>query len=106
MWIDKNNYVIRCDCGDLRHLISLWFSPEQDFPDYDELEISLVIEDAGFWKRIKNAILYVFNQRKFWHYGEIMINLWNKDGQKELEGLIKFLQKYLERSKKRRKITI
>ena len=106
MWIENDEFIIRCECGDLSHPVHLVFWAER-YPETEEifkrkfidLDIYLEIENVGFWKRIKNSFLYIWKQRKFWHYGEINLNLLSEKGQGEVIGLIEFLQKKLKEAK-------
>ena len=106
MWKDKDEYIIRCECGDLSHPVHLCFWAER-YPKaekkfkrkYIDLDIYLEIENVGFWQRIKNAFLYIWKQRKFWHYGDINLNLLGERGREEVMGLIKFLKEKLQEAK-------
>ena len=92
MRIDDNEFILRCACGDLDHRVHLVFDKDEEFSD---LSISLEINDASLWERIKNAILYIFKQRKFWHYGETLQSLKDPADRKELWELIGFLERCL-----------
>ena len=93
MRIDDNEFILRCACGDLDHRVHLVFDKDEEFSD---LSISLEINDASLWERIKNAILYIFKQRKFWHYGETLQSLKDPADRKEIRGLIAFLGRCLD----------
>lgn len=98
MWKNKEEFFIRCGCGDHEHLVSLWFSNDKerygkkDEKIYQELSLSLKIEEVNLWQRIKNAFLYIFKQRQFWHYGEIHLDFQSEHCRKELDDLIKYLK--------------
>ena len=76
MYQDEDEFILRCDCGDPSHPVHLSFGKETlGLPDIDYLAISLQIRNVDLWQRVKNALLYIFKQRRFWHYGDIVINL-------------------------------
>ena len=100
MWIEDGEYIIRCGCGDVSHPI--WFYADighfRDTGPYYHLGIGLQIVDVGLWQRIKNAALYIFKQRKFWHYGDITLDLVNPKQREEIVGLIKFLDNAIKKA--------
>lgn len=81
-------FFLKCACHDPRCLIWFWFSKEENFTD---MGINLNSGDVGFWQRIKNSILYIFAQKRFWYYGDITLIL-DDETKKEIEGLIGFLK--------------
>jgi len=97
MRIDDNEFILRCACGDLDHRVHLLFDKDEE---YSDLSITLEIEDASFLERIKNAVLYIFKQRKFWHYGETLLALTDSADQKELWKLVVFLERCLDEAPK------
>ena len=96
MWTNKDEYILRCNCGDIRHLVHLYFGLD----DYD-LCITLDVQEVSIFQRIKNAFFYIVNQRKFWHYGDIVLTPGNPKSDQELSGLIEFLQRAQKESSKR-----
>jgi len=97
MRIDDNEFILRCACGDLDHRVHLLFDKDDEWGD---LSITLEIENTSFWERIKNAILYIFKQRKFWHYGETLQSLKDPADRRELWELIGFLEGCLDETPK------
>jgi hypothetical protein len=93
---DENEFIVRCGCGDLSHLVHLSFWKEDD-----ELIIGLKIEDASLGQRIKNAILYILKQRKFWHYGETLVFLNRAEELKEIKDLRAFLNRIIKQVEKK-----
>jgi len=111
MWQDEDEFVIKCQCGSLDHLVRLhfWASPylvetrEKERMEHLDLDIFTQASDWNFMRRLKNAFLYIFKNRKFWHWGETNLNLLDDRGISELEGLIDFLQSKLEKAKELKK---
>ena len=101
MWIDDGEYIIRCGCGDPSHPVWLSFETwHYKGVEHQELNIQMHIDDAGFWGRLKNAVFYLFKNRKFWHYGCVSLDLNVSIENKEVRGLVKFLNSCLELAKK------
>jgi len=99
MWQNEEEYIVRCDCGGLDHLVHLEFYWWGD-PEYAELSIHMIPDGGTLWERIKKAFWFVVRQNKIYHYGDVEIDLISEKGRKEVAGLISFLQKVLEQSKK------
>jgi len=53
--------------------------------------ISLNSGEVGLSRRIKNALLYIFAQRRFWYYGDICLIL-DDDTREEINKLAEFLK--------------
>jgi len=100
MWQDDDEYLIRCGCGHFNHLIQLW----AHLDDMEELPEHLYFSfrneyQPTLWGRIKDSFRYAFNRRDCLLQDEILIRLDTKDGRKEVEGIITFLEKVLKQSK-------
>jgi hypothetical protein len=98
MFIEKDEFIIRCGCRDVSHPI--WFSIGRGFFDAgsspDEMFISLQVPDLKFWYRIKDCLRYLwFGHRKFWCYGDVVLNLENKEEMNEVIGLYEYLGKVI-----------
>ena len=100
MWIDDGEYIIRCGCGDIEHPTYFGFDVWHFKGDeHQSLDIAMTIDDAGFWGRVKNAIFYIFKNKKFWHYGTITLDLAHPKEREEIEGLVKYLRGILDKTK-------
>jgi len=97
MFIHDNEYIIRCGCGDLSHPVWLGFEIWHfKGADHYDLDIQMHIDDVGFFGRLKNAIFYLFKNRKFWHYGAVTLDLGQPEERGEVLGLVKFLNSCME----------
>jgi len=98
MWIDDDEYIVRCGCGDVAHPVHLYFDVGhiKDTEPHYHLDIGLQVVDVGLWQRIKNAFAYIFRQRKFWHYGEITLDLTHPKQREEVRGMVDFLNRCLK----------
>lgn len=65
------------------------------------LIIGAAIDVAPFWRKIKNAFLYLFRGRKLWNHGEIILLLEKPEQLKELKDLRAFLGKVIEQVEKK-----
>ena len=98
MWIEDGEYIIRCGCGDVSHPVWLGFDAWHfEGDEHRSLDMQMTIDDAGFWGRVKNAIFYIFKNRKFWHYGAISLDLTHPKEREEVEGLVSYLNECLKK---------
>jgi len=97
MWITNNEFIIRCECGEVFHPIYLHLETWRfdDNSPFRALEIQMNVDDDGFLGRIKKVFYYLFKNRKFWHNGNITMQLDTPKQQKQLKELIEFLKKGL-----------
>jgi len=106
VWQDEEEeYIVRCDCGQL-HFVHLLFLYNA-WGNYEHMDLDIMMEPEGgtFWERIKKAFWFIVNERKFYHYGDVSLNLRTDRGRKEVEGLISFLQRVLEQAEKKREVS-
>jgi len=102
---DTREWIVRCDCNELWHSTLftfyynkyVWKKGDHE-PDHD-LFISQNIQKTGFWGRLKNCVRYLFNQNKFWNYGETYVMLNDPKNRENIQQLILFLQETLSISK-------
>ena len=98
MWRMKDECIIRCGCGQVNHLFQLWFSREEEFPP--ELFITFSNDyGKGLIGRIKDSIRYISGKWNCLYKNEICLNLDNADERREIEDLIKYLEKTLKENK-------
>lgn len=96
MFIQDDEYIVRCGCGDPSHPVWLGFETWHfKGVEHQTLDIQMHIDDAGFWGRLKNAVFYLFKNRKFWHYGTVSLDLAKPEERGEVYGLVKFLNSCL-----------
>ena len=108
MWVDNDEYLVRCQCGSINHLFQLWICLEKEWND-GTLYFNFRNEYMpSFWKRLKSAIKYIFygtrHKSKKEHpylilHDEILVHLDGSIGREEIQGLINYLQKALDETK-------
>lgn len=86
--MEKNELFI-CECSNVEHqLIFTYFDDETDGDVYMSVRL---IPESNIWKRIKNAVKYIFGYRsKYGDFDEFIFR--SKDSEK-LQSIINYLKK-------------
>lgn len=86
--MEKNELFI-CECSNVEHqLIFTYFDDEKNGDVYMSVHL---IPESNIWKRIKNAVKYIFGYRsKYGDFDEFIFR--SKDSEK-LQNIINYLKK-------------
>ena len=109
MRLFDDEYILRCQCQDLRHAVHLRIWNEYDGEKVEtgliklvkrprDLNISLYVDTVPLFQRIKNSLLYIFKQEAFWHYGDITVDLKDIEDRCQLQEIINFIGEALDAS--------
>jgi len=85
---EMKEFFLKCSCHDPRCLVWFWVDEGEDFTLFG---IDLNSGDATLWRRIKNALFYIFAQKRFWYYGDICLTM-DDETRGEVNKLAEFLK--------------
>jgi hypothetical protein len=108
MYQFKDEFWLRCGCGYHNHIMVFSYD-EHDYhikndvpiPRTHDLIIQSNVEYGTFLERIKNAIMFIFKKNKLFSYGDLYFNLNDNKDKKELEKMVNFVNKQLNRNIKK-----
>ena len=94
--IKDSNILCLCQCSSSEHQII--FSIFDDFDDPEVFASIHLVPEYHWWKRVWNAIKYIFGYRcKYGHFEEF---IFRPEDWRKLDKVVKFLKKNEEKRKK------
>lgn len=69
-----NQSYLDCECGHMAHIARMEMDALSP-PDDPELSLTIKLNPAPFWRRVWNAIQYVFNMKRHsgWDYEYVLL---------------------------------